>query len=370
MSRRYSFDQLKNADLIVDAIYERGPTHSTAHEPLKELLSVRSTGGFRSKLKRGGKSWEYAFVVLYSTGGREEWPDSLDPEIGLCSYYGDNKKKNDEWRKTPGNRILDYAFGMTQSSENKNRLYPFFFFTIVPNQGHAQFRGVAVPGHPSVSSDEALKIVEMSKDGIPFQNYRGIFSLLNIPVVSRPFIEELLNGDLLGEEAPTTWREWVEDEEYNLLPSLQIIPRRTKVSPVVLEVEEIEHLAEEILMSRIRELDNKESGELKIKHRESIKYARRPELAKLIRKRVGDVCQICGDVYQSEKGAYCDTHHVIPLKLGGRDTSDNIMVVCPNCHRKFDLTDVELVDRGISKSVIIPWAKGNEEIEYWHKNHK
>lgn len=365
MSKIFTYDQLRESDLVVGATYEWGPTNSTAHEPLKELLSIRSTGGFRPRKKTGGKTWEYAFVVLYSTGSKKEWPDNLDLERGLFTYYGDNKKTTDEWRNTLGNRILDYAFRMTQSSENRRKLYPFFIFTIVPNQRHARFMGVAVPGHPSISSDEELEIVEMPVGAGRFYNYKGVFSILNIPVVGRAFIEELLNGDLLGVEAPNAWKDWVENDEYDLLPTLQIIPRRTKITPVASDSEEEESLSEELIISRIKKLDSKESGDPKIRHHESKQFARSPELAKLIRTRVGDACQICGDIYHSEKGAYCDTHHVIPLKKGGMDTSDNIMVVCPNCHRKFHLTDVELVDRGISKSVIIPWADGNEEIEYW-----
>jgi len=32
--------------------------------------------------------------------------------------------------------------------------------------------------------------------------------------------------------------------------------------------------------------------------------------------------------------AHCDIHHIVPKKKGGKDTMDNLICVCPNCHRK------------------------------------
>ena len=41
----------------------------------------------------------------------------------------------------------------------------------------------------------------------------------------------------------------------------------------------------------------------------------------------GNYCHECG----WDKGN-CVTHHVIPLKNGGKNTLRNIMILCPNCH--------------------------------------
>lgn len=47
-----------------------------------------------------------------------------------------------------------------------------------------------------------------------------------------------------------------------------------------------------------------------------------------ILKRMNVGCSICG-----WNESTCDVHHIIPKKEGGSDNFDNLIVVCPNCHR-------------------------------------
>lgn len=49
--------------------------------------------------------------------------------------------------------------------------------------------------------------------------------------------------------------------------------------------------------------------------------------AAVIRK-YGPKCQICG-----WDKARCDVHHIVPRSNGGKNTVNNGMVLCPNCHR-------------------------------------
>jgi 5-methylcytosine-specific restriction endonuclease McrA len=46
----------------------------------------------------------------------------------------------------------------------------------------------------------------------------------------------------------------------------------------------------------------------------------------LERAKVG--CSLCGWNESS-----CDTHHIIERKHGGTNAMDNLIAVCPNCHR-------------------------------------
>lgn len=47
-----------------------------------------------------------------------------------------------------------------------------------------------------------------------------------------------------------------------------------------------------------------------------------------ILKRMGAKCSICG-----WDESTCDIHHIIPKKNGGTDDMDNLIYICPNCHR-------------------------------------
>ena len=43
----------------------------------------------------------YLFAVLYTSGNDPDWPDTLDTETGLFTYYGDNKTAGRALEDTP-----------------------------------------------------------------------------------------------------------------------------------------------------------------------------------------------------------------------------------------------------------------------------
>ncbi|WP_083791491.1 HNH endonuclease [Chlorobium ferrooxidans] len=43
---------------------------------------------------------------------------------------------------------------------------------------------------------------------------------------------------------------------------------------------------------------------------------------------------------------YLESHHVIWLSRDGRDSVDNVVALCPNCHRKMHIRD-EKIDREV-----------------------
>jgi hypothetical protein len=49
----------------------------------------------------------------------------------------------------------------------------------------------------------------------------------------------------------------------------------------------------------------------------------------LILRRARFACVLCGWNKSS-----CDIHHIVHKKLGGTDSHENLIVVCPNCHRE------------------------------------
>lgn len=69
-------------------------------------------------------------------------------------------------------------------------------------------------------------------------------------------------------------------------------------------------------------------------------------------------CQVCGDVVlktgwastlsRSESWSYLssDIHHILPLSKGGPDSRDNMICLCPTCHRKFHSGEFRLKTNG------------------------
>jgi len=56
------------------------------------------------------------------------------------------------------------------------------------------------------------------------------------------------------------------------------------------------------------------------------------------------VCQLCDQIapFADKSGSpYLETHHVIWLARGGEDTIENTVALCPNCHKRMHVLDLE-----------------------------
>src|SRR5574344_1383070 len=94
-----AFEQLGQADLVVDTVYKGGKVSGKGSEVLSKLLpGCSNSGGFRKVMRKDGSGLP-AYVVLYTSMQELEWPDYLDEETGIFRYYGDNR--------SPGRTILD-----------------------------------------------------------------------------------------------------------------------------------------------------------------------------------------------------------------------------------------------------------------------
>lgn len=73
-------------------------------------------------------------------------------------------------------------------------------------------------------------------------------------------------------------------------------------------------------------------------------YFRDAYVSEYAKRRANGKCQLCGEVapFQNKYGKlYQETHHIIWLSQGGPDTIDNTVALCPNCHRKMHVLNLE-----------------------------
>lgn len=208
--KRFAFSELATADLVVDATYESDRSiKNVGGEPLGVVTGTGNQGGFRFC----GPNAEPKLVVLYSTMSEPNWPDALDEENGVFVYFGDNRKPgfelHDRKAGRGGNQILRRAFEFAHSSaEQRALIAPFLVFE--KGEGRdAIFRGLAVPGAAHLDPSSDLVAVWKSVDGQRFQNYRAVFTILNLDVVPRGWLSELQQGTRLGPSCPKVWRQWV-----------------------------------------------------------------------------------------------------------------------------------------------------------------
>ena len=81
---------------------------------------MSNQGGFRYR----GSVAALEMVVLTSSMSDPDWPDALDPETGVFTDYGDNKRPGRTLHETPrnGNELLSRVF-----KTRRRRLYFWIF---------------------------------------------------------------------------------------------------------------------------------------------------------------------------------------------------------------------------------------------------
>ena len=73
-------------------------------------------------------------------------------------------------------------------------------------------------------------------------------------------------------------------------------------------------------------------------------YYRDPYIKEKVKRIADGKCQLCGKEapFKDKNGIpYLEEHHVKQLAAGGSDTLDNVVAICPNCHRKIHILNDE-----------------------------
>lgn len=193
------------SELRLDAVYRNTNNWRSPADQFNRFFrfsdgrGINNTSGFRPKSRKGGPTaaTECAFCVLVSNFGEIEWPDQLDAESGIFTYYGDNRRPGSAIADTTvgGNRLLEHVFGLLHSG-HRAAICPFLCFESFPGaEGMCmRFLGLAVPGADGYSSLEDLVAVWRLSGRQRFQNYRATFTILNEPVVSHAWLDGLVLG--------------------------------------------------------------------------------------------------------------------------------------------------------------------------------
>jgi len=226
-----SFSDAGSADLRVDAVYRGGRTGNAGDDPLPRLLKVSNAGGFRYR----GQIDALEMVVLTSSGSEPDWPDMLDRETGVYTYYGDNRSPGRGLHETPrkGNELLKRVFGLASFGvEERRSVPPVFLFANTGEWRDVVFLGLAVPGTVDLRASEDLVAIWRVSKGSRFQNYRARFSVLDAPVVSRAWIEDIIAGDPHKTNAPEAWSSWVRTGQRRMLTATRSLEFRTKAEQI------------------------------------------------------------------------------------------------------------------------------------------
>lgn len=214
---------ITQADVHVDSPIIGGRSGHAGDDPLAPLLGVSNMGGFRYL----GSQKDMRMLVITTAGTDTDWPDSLDPETGIFTYFGDNKQPGRALHNTPrrGNEILRNLFSTPMNSyENRIRIPPVLVFQSTGIWRDMKFLGVAVPTIRPQDIDGPLVAVWRTRGTQRFQNYRAKFTILDIPVVPRAWINDIKEGQHFSKNAPSAWSAWVNEGAVHAL----VAPRTEK----------------------------------------------------------------------------------------------------------------------------------------------
>lgn len=240
-----AFSDLAGADLDVDAVYRSGRSGNAGDDPFPALLGMSSQGGFRY---RGDIAGDLQMLLLTTNLGDPDWPDALDVETGVFTYYGDNKHPGrgllDTGRR--GNRILQRVFDAARGGAiGRAKVPPIFLFAKAASWSRSAaasyrdmtFLGLAVPGSADLVPGEDLVAIWRSVDGQRFQTYRARFTVLNAPSVSRKWIDSLIDGKADEAVGPPPWRAWRDSGLFEPLLPQRSLEYRSRAEQMALDAE-------------------------------------------------------------------------------------------------------------------------------------
>ena len=225
------FSEASSTDLRIDAVYQGGRLSNAGDDPLPRLLKVSNAGGFRYR----GQIDSLDMVVLTSSRKDPDWPDTLDQEMGVYTYFGDNKSPGRGLHETPrkGNKLLKRIFELAHSgTEGRHQVPPIFLFANTGEWRDVVFLGLAVPGTADTTISEDLVAIWRISRGSRFQNYRARFTVLNVPQVSRAWITDIISRNPHSSNAPSAWGNWVNKGRYLPLIATKSLEYRTKLEQI------------------------------------------------------------------------------------------------------------------------------------------
>jgi len=87
---------------------------------------------------------------------------------------------------------------------------------------------------------------------------------------------------------------------------------------------------------------------------QSKQYTRNPYVSEHAKRRAKGVCQLCLQVapFKDKNNVpFLETHHIQWLSKGGEDSIKNTVALCPNCHRKMHLLNLDIDRRLLGNRV-------------------
>lgn len=145
---------------------------------------------------------------------------------------------------------------------------------------------------------------------------------------------------------------YLKEENYNKLFQMIVNDNPGQfenISVCPQSISEQEKEADELTDSILKKIAKKRSGQSDQHRVTTLTYYRDPFISVYAKRRAKGICDLCGEpapFTDLQQKPYLECHHVVWLSKGGEDSIDNVVALCPNCHRRMHVLDrVEDKDR-------------------------
>lgn len=200
------------------------------------------------------------------------------------------------------------------------------------------YTGMGLTGEQSLTFQQNKTLVESKTNGVNFYLFEVFEEGKYV------YIGEV-------ELAASPYRSRQPDIEKNIR-DVYIFPLQIKGGkrPPLLKKELLES-KEEIVRKKAHKLSLEElEAQVKYSHKEGGKrevitsvYERNQHITEYAKQKSKGICQLC-----NQPAPFCDhsgepfleTHHIIPLANEGTDSIENVVALCPNCHRKMHVLNL------------------------------
>jgi len=122
------------------------------------------------------------------------------------------------------------------------------------------------------------------------------------------------------------------------LASYSLEKERSNLS---IEIQEVKKIPVEVLK---RQVEEESHNQVDNRSYEGMIYIRNSKVAAYTKIRAAGICQLCGQPapFKDKDGEpFLENHHIVWISRGGTDTIDNTSALCPNCHRKMHILDLQ-----------------------------
>ncbi len=172
---------------------------------------------------------------------------------------------------------------------------------------------------------------------VKFENFKKYISILDH--ANKSFIKYAINHTKILPNMKYA-------HSFGAIKYVEIIAKKNIPNPLyTLSHEEFERyknkIQKETKKLSLDELKSKALEKRKILKKvnvQSTQYLRDPFVSEYVKKVANGICQDCKQpapfISKKTGEPYLETHHIKPLSQGGSDTIDNVIALCPNCHRK------------------------------------